>query len=125
LCSQKETFNDEHLFNIAFNFNVRLYSAAPQTAVGFNQMTRWVMTKEEHCSKIISKVGPWMSLPRIDAYSCFSNLKAGDCDKIRGKKNISVRRFDDLKLNGLYPVLKVPGSSARHQDLIHWSPNLL
>jgi len=52
-----EATNDEPLSNFAFNFILRHYTAAPQTAVSFNQMTRWVMTKEEHCSKIIAKVG--------------------------------------------------------------------
>uniref|UniRef100_A0A7S0T320 Ubiquitin-like domain-containing protein n=1 Tax=Mantoniella antarctica TaxID=81844 RepID=A0A7S0T320_9CHLO len=31
----------------------------------FNQMTRWVMTKEEHCSKIITKMGDYCLCQRV------------------------------------------------------------
>jgi len=39
--------------------------AAAGTALAFNQMTRWVNTKEEHCAKIISLVGEYCLCQRV------------------------------------------------------------
>merc|ERR1719266_3162350 len=35
------------------------------SAQNFNQMTRWVMTKEEHCKKIISLMGEYCLCQRV------------------------------------------------------------
>jgi ubiquitin len=40
-------------------------SAAPPSAANFNQMTRWVMTKEEHCGRIIAKVSEYCLCQRV------------------------------------------------------------
>ena len=39
--------------------------AAAGTALAFNQMTRWVNTKEEHCAKIISLIGEYCLCQRV------------------------------------------------------------
>lgn len=49
-------------------------SAAEGSAINFNQMTRWVMTKEEHCSLIITKVSEYCLCQRVKK-ELFSNEK--------------------------------------------------
>jgi len=38
---------------------------AEKTALSVNQMTRWIMTKEEHCSKIITTVSEYCLCQRV------------------------------------------------------------
>ena len=40
-------------------------SAAANSALAFNQMTRWVITKEEHCAKIITAMSEYCLCQRV------------------------------------------------------------
>merc|ERR1719411_1052711 len=37
--------------------------------LNFNQMTRWVMTKEEHCKKIITLIGEYCLCQRVKPHN--------------------------------------------------------
>ena len=45
------------------------------TAINFNQMTRWVMTKEEHSAKIITKVAEYGLCQRVKTQGVFASEK--------------------------------------------------
>ena len=44
-------------------------------AQNFNQMTRWVMTKEEHCKKIITTVSEYCLCQRVKPVGVFDTEK--------------------------------------------------
>jgi len=48
---------------------------AAMNAQNFNQMTRWVMTKEEHCKKIITLVGEYCLCQRVKPEGVFATDK--------------------------------------------------
>jgi hypothetical protein len=49
--------------------------SANMSAQSFNQMTRWVNTKEEHCAKIITSIGEYCLCQRVRLWSpCCSRL---------------------------------------------------
>mmetsp|Transcript_10602 Transcript_10602/g.13802 ORF Transcript_10602/g.13802 Transcript_10602/m.13802 type:complete len:207 (+) Transcript_10602:92-712(+) len=45
------------------------------SAININQITRWVMTKEEHCSKIITKVSEYCLCQRCKTSGVFASDK--------------------------------------------------
>jgi len=49
--------------------------SAKMDAQNFNQMTRWVNTKEEHCSKIITLVGEYCLCQRVKTKGVFATDK--------------------------------------------------
>ena len=42
-----------------------LHATAGGDVLAMNQMTRWIMTKEDHCSKIITRVGEYCLCQRV------------------------------------------------------------
>lgn len=46
--------------------------SAAGDALSFNQMTRWVMTKEEHCCKIITLVSEYCLCQRVKTSGVFA-----------------------------------------------------
>ena len=46
----------------------KLFAAASKTPLAFNQMTRWVNTKEEHCKKIIHLIGDYCLCQRVKPF---------------------------------------------------------
>lgn len=54
---------------------VNKYFAGTQTAQTFNQMTRWVNTKEEHANKIIHLIGDYCLCQRVKTTGVFETEK--------------------------------------------------
>lgn len=58
-------------------------SASP---ISFNQMTRWVMTKEEHCCKVITKISEYCLCQRVKPYGATGSPFQSEKDYIDALK---------------------------------------
>jgi len=45
--------------------STELHATAMGNVLAMNQMTRWIMTKEDHCSKIITRVAEYCLCQRV------------------------------------------------------------
>ena len=83
-----------------------LYASSASNPSAFNQLTRWITTKEEHCAKIITTIAEYCLCQRVKPTGVFKSdedyvdaLKAHHAvmqAAMKAKQDVSIERCDAL-----------------------------